>query len=269
MNCPKCDKENPDSTKNCQFCNAPMNETPDSAKPITVKVSKLAITAIGLAICVILFNIPAIFAINYPRILSFRTPWVSQTSLLSHLLLVISIILGFVSIIRVEMSGGKITGRKLAIAAILLPIFAGLLPIWYVMANQPRSRAFRMVCGTNLSGIGKAMLLYANDYDNELPRAGGENSIWANKIPDWKATDQNKAYGLDSEDSEGTASISSSLYLLVKYENVEPKNFVCEQDQKVNEFKPAKYKVRDRELIDLWDFGPEPWKHCSYSYHMP
>ncbi|OHB62149.1 MAG: hypothetical protein A2168_00915, partial [Planctomycetes bacterium RBG_13_50_24] len=22
-------------------------------------------------------------------------------------------------------------------------------------------------------------------------------------------------------------------------------------------------------LIDLWDFGPEPGKHCSYAYHMP
>ncbi|MHC4322835.1 MAG: Hint domain-containing protein, partial [Planctomycetota bacterium] len=24
-----------------------------------------------------------------------------------------------------------------------------------------------------------------------------------------------------------------------------------------------------RDLIDLWDFGPEPGEHCSYSYHMP
>jgi len=269
MVCPECGKENQDGAKNCQFCNAPINSTTDSVKPVTIKVSKLAITAIVLALCVLLLNIPAIFAINYPRILRFRTPWVPQAFLLSHLLLVISIILGFVSIVRIEMGGGKITGRKLAITAILLPIFAGLLPVWYVMANQPRSVAFRMVCGTNLSGIGKAMLIYANDYGDEFPRAGGPTSVWANQIPNWKATGQNKAYGLDSEGTGGTASISSSLYLLVKYAEVEPKNFVCEQDKKVSEFKPAKYKVRDRDLIDLWDFGPEPWKHCSYSYNMP
>jgi prepilin-type processing-associated H-X9-DG protein len=22
-------------------------------------------------------------------------------------------------------------------------------------------------------------------------------------------------------------------------------------------------------MIDFWDFGPSPWLHCSYSYHMP
>ena len=25
----------------------------------------------------------------------------------------------------------------------------------------------------------------------------------------------------------------------------------------------------DKKLTDLWDFGPEPVKHCSYSYHNP
>ncbi|MHC4171243.1 MAG: hypothetical protein ACYSWQ_30270, partial [Planctomycetota bacterium] len=25
----------------------------------------------------------------------------------------------------------------------------------------------------------------------------------------------------------------------------------------------------NRDLIDLWDFGPEPKEHCSYAYHMP
>jgi hypothetical protein len=37
----------------------------------------------------------------------------------------------------------------------------------------------------------------------------------------------------------------------------------------VSEFKPRKYGVRDRELFDLWDFGPDPPRRCSYAYHMP
>ncbi len=50
---------------------------------------------------------------------------------------------------------------------------------------------------------------------------------------------------------------------------MEPKRFVCKQDSGTTEFKPARYGVPNKELIDLWDFGPEPTKHCSYSYHMP
>ena len=42
-----------------------------------------------------------------------------------------------------------------------------------VFPRRPRSIAFRMTCGTNLSGLGKAMQIYANDYENQFPRAGG------------------------------------------------------------------------------------------------
>ena len=126
-----------------------------------------------------------------------------------------------------------------------------------------------MVCGTNLSGIGKAMLLYSNDYDNEFPRAGGKNSVWSNHTPNWRADRRFVAYGLNADGTGGRATISSSLYLLVKYEEVEPKRFVCKQDSGTTEFKPARYDVPNKKLIDLWDFGPNPPKHCSYSYHMP
>ncbi len=126
-----------------------------------------------------------------------------------------------------------------------------------------------MVCGTNLSGIGKAMVLYANDYDDQFPRAGGKTSVWANQIPDWKAQNRSEAFGIERDGNGGQATISSSLYLLVRYAEVEPKKFICPKDLKVKEFNPRKYRVRDKELTEFWDFGPEPWKHCSYSYHMP
>jgi hypothetical protein len=34
-------------------------------------------------------------------------------------------------------------------------------------------------------------------------------------------------------------------------------------------FNPADEGMGGQELIDFWDFGPEPQKHCSYSYHQP
>jgi len=130
-----------------------------------------------------------------------------------------------------------------------------------------------MVCGTNLSGIGKAMLIYANDYEDELPRAGGRNSTWAATIPGWDAMNRFGAYNVGQDGSGGVASITSCFYLLVKYAEVTPKSFICKGDSGATEFKPANYGAGARDLIELWDFGPgaqqAPCNHCSYSYHMP
>jgi len=49
-----------------------------------------------------------------------------------------------------------------------------------------RSYSFRIECARNLSEIGKAMLIYANDYEDELPRAGGRNTAWG-RFVNWDA----------------------------------------------------------------------------------
>lgn len=270
MYCPKCSKENPDDAQVCRFCNTSIAEASVSKQAVKVTVSKLARFSLICALCGCALIVPSLVAVKFPRILSPRTGWVAWTHLLGLFLLVVSLVLGIISIIRIEISGGKITGRAFAVASVLVAIFAGLLPVWFVISNIPRSTAFRMVCGTNLSGIGKAMLIYSNDYDDEFPRAGGKDSKWSNSIPDWMADNRYKAYGLNRPDgSGGQATISSSFYLLVKYAEVTPKSFICGSDKRVTEFNLKKYGLRGRELIDLWDFGPEPTRHYSFSYHMP
>jgi hypothetical protein len=152
---------------------------------------------------------------------------------------------------------------------VVIAIIALLMGILMPALARVRQIAFRMVCGTNLSGIGKAMLIYSNDYDDELPRSGGRNSTWAAKIPNWQAANRFDAYGVSPNGEGGYGSISSCFYLLVKYAEVTPKSFLCKGDSGTTEFKPADYNAGNRDLIDLWDFGPEPREHCSYSYHMP
>jgi prepilin-type N-terminal cleavage/methylation domain-containing protein len=160
-------------------------------------------------------------------------------------------------------------GFTLVELLVVIAIIALLMGILMPALARVRQIAHRLICGTNLSGIGKAMLIYANDYEDEFPRAGGRNSTWGNKV-DWLADNRFAAYGLSGTDgSGGQATISSSFYLLVKYAEVTPKSFLCKGDSGTREFKPSDYGQGGRELIDLWDFGEEPLKHCSYSYHMP
>jgi len=168
--------------------------------------------------------------------------------------------------------------KGLAPVELLFLIVAMILLVGLLVLLLPRRRSYatRMVCGMNLSGIGKAMLLYANDYRDELPRAGGRNSVWG-QLADWMAPDRERAYGLQADGASGATTISSSLYLLVKYAEVPPKTFLClsartrkDRERGVTEFKPGTYRLRDKRLTltDFWDFGPDPSRHVSYAYQM-
>jgi len=165
----------------------------------------------------------------------------------------------------------KKKGFTLVELLVVIAIIALLMGILMPALARVRQIAFRMTCGTNLSGIGKAMLIYANDYDDELPRAGGRNTAWGSRVI-WDGMDRFQAYSLTADGSGGMATISSSFYMLVKYAEVTPKSFVCKGDSGTSDFKLADYPNRNpivEELINAWDFGDEPRKHCSYSYHVP
>ena len=153
----------------------------------------------------------------------------------------------------------------LIVVFVCLLILTVLLPALY----KARITSSRIKCGKNLNDIGKAMRVYANDYDGEFPRTGGRNCMWSSHIQQWLADNPFVAYGLNADGTGGWGTITSCFYLLVKYAEVTPKSFVCPGDAGTTEFKPVDDGVRDRELTDLWDFGLEPTMHCSYSYHMP
>ncbi|MEN6333551.1 MAG: type II secretion system protein [Phycisphaerales bacterium] len=172
-------------------------------------------------------------------------------------------------------------GFTLVELLVVIAIIALLMGILMPALARVRQLAFRMTCGTNLSGIGKAMMIYANDYEDELPRAGGRNCAWGalSSATGYMAQTRQQAFGVTAADgSGGKATISSCFYLLVKYAEVTPKSFVCKSDSGTTEFKLAEMGVPNgTELIDLWDFGPtgtsaapgRQFKSCSYSYHSP
>jgi hypothetical protein len=118
------------------------------------------------------------------------------------------------------------------------------------------------------------MVMYTDDYDDDMPVAGGEGARWVGRLPDWKASDRRAAYGLAEDGTGGEVSISASLYLLVRYGRARPEAFLCSGPKGKGEkgtsvFRPERYAVRGRDLAELWDFGPNPARHCSYAYNMP
>ncbi len=163
--------------------------------------------------------------------------------------------------------------RVRGIALIELLVVLMVLVVLVAIMSQLHSRpapSYVLGCGTNLAGIGKAMLIYSNDYQDELPRAGGASSQWTGRIADWEAKNRTAAYGLDANGTGGQVSMGASFYLLVKYMEVTPKSFVCRGDKRATEFRVQDHRSRgsNATLVDLWDFGLDPAKHCSYTYQM-
>jgi len=162
-------------------------------------------------------------------------------------------------------------GFTLVELLVVIAIIALLMGILMPALARVRQLAFRMTCGTNLAGIGKAMLIYANDYQDELPRAGGRQSQWNGPVQ-WNAANRFDAYGVSRTDgSGGRATISSCFFLLVKYAEVTPKSFVCKGDTGTNEWQLADETnvTTTFQMIDAWDFGSAPRTRVSYSYHLP
>ncbi len=166
----------------------------------------------------------------------------------------------------------RCNSKGLTRVEILVVVLVGgfILSLLPVASRRAKSDANRITCGANLAVLGKAMRLYASDYQNEFPRAGGRYTPWGEAVR-WNASNRYQAYSLSPNGAGGAATVSSCFYLLVKYAEVRPRSFVCPGDVGTTEFRLPEGAGLPRgfELIDGWDFGPEAGKHCSYAYQMP
>jgi prepilin-type N-terminal cleavage/methylation domain-containing protein/prepilin-type processing-associated H-X9-DG protein len=160
----------------------------------------------------------------------------------------------------------------IAIIALLMGILLPSLARVKVIAN-------RMKCGSHLADIGKSMMMYAEENKQTYPVGGIRGATWTQLsettpgILKWDASSRDLAF----KDNGKKATITSCLFLLIKYGNMTSKQFVCPDDADTKEFTLAsEYKDTGvpttnqiKELSDAWDFGANPGTKCSYSYHMP
>jgi len=153
---------------------------------------------------------------------------------------------------------------------VVIAIIAMLMAILMPALSKVKKIAMRVVCGTNLKGLGTAQTVYANDYDDEYVVQGGKATslVWRDRVAGgWQ--NPNKAWT-----GTQTLSIGSSLYLLVREADVSPKSFVCPAS---DETEYDGENTNNLDIVQLWDFGnPDtlgaqsgPRSHVSFSYHMP
>ena len=172
---------------------------------------------------------------------------------------------------------------------VVVAIIALLVSILMPALGKARELARQVVCAQNLSGLGKAFALYVNDYDEAYPRPWSAD----NAAEPWSFGGNGTAtmYGggtryvnvpwetnCTAEPGDNCWNVASSvggcLFLLIRYESQDPKQFICPSaDDTAMNFTDA-YDTSDgivdpqidgwEDVID-WDTG----RQLSYSYQDP
>ena len=171
----------------------------------------------------------------------------------------------------------KKKGFTLIELLVVIAIIAMLMAILMPALGRVRRLAQRLICGTNLKGLGQACMIYANENDEEFPVAGGKGlNTWATKDAQADYWDKDN---FDWSNADAVT-VSASLYLLIREADVSPKQFVCQSsDQKVLEVVGADQgsNGQDLDITEMWDFGGKaenstegvPRKYVSYAYQVP
>ena len=146
----------------------------------------------------------------------------------------------------------KTKGFTLIELLVVIAIIALLVSILLPSLNRARELAKRAMCGSNLSGIGKAFALYNGENDDAWP--------W------YRVANYEQDVGTDYEDpptESSEISITALPFMLIRT-GQGAKLFDCPSDDSV---RPEEVVKHDNPPVFNWDFSTED--SISYSYQMP
>ena len=129
--------------------------------------------------------------------------------------------------------------------------------------NRPHRGPDRIMCATNLKGLGTAMMTYGLDYNDNFPVIGGKDAPWSKSLG-WNFDEVNANYHPGGAQENSPRTITASWYLLVREVDEHPATFICKLSSNKRFENTTEY-----DLTELWDFGPDPYKHVSYAMQNP
>ncbi len=169
----------------------------------------------------------------------------------------------------------KKKGFTLIELLVVIAIIAMLLAILMPALNKVKKIAQRVICGTNLKGLGTGHMVYANDYDDAFVVANG--TTWVESIV---------GFSNPAKVWPAPVTVGTSLYLLVREADVSPKSFICGPGGQTA-YEGENTNPANPDITEMWDFGayfasvptptPDtgmsrdhgPKNHVSFSYQMP
>ncbi len=150
------------------------------------------------------------------------------------------------------------------VKVMLLVIIFIIAVLFVTIRRRVRYEGARVICGMNLKGLGTALMVYAGDYDDNYPQLPGKGP-WSKKLGfDYCMTKPDFTPG--SAQSNTPRNITASWYLLVREADVHLKSLVSPESSQVA-FDGSNPVGRD--LVELWDFGNNPYDHVSYAMQNP
>jgi prepilin-type processing-associated H-X9-DG protein len=79
-----------------------------------------------------------------------------------------AVILGIISLVQIEKSGGRLTGRAFGIVGIAVPVVVCCLIVWILALDRAHDLGRREICAANLRDLAMAWVIYSDDNDGKI-----------------------------------------------------------------------------------------------------